>query len=115
MTTHYYLKWILEIFHDEFWGFFADYVIWINEGSETVYEIKDIVQIKEIVQFSRSIVSDSLWPHGTAARQASLSITNSWSLLKLMHVHRVGDAIQPSYPLSSPSPPAFNLSKHHTN
>ena len=28
------------------------------------------------------------------------------------HIHRVGDAIQPSYPLSSPSPPAFNLSQH---
>ena len=28
------------------------------------------------------------------------------------HVHRVGDAIQPSHPLSSPSPPAFNLSPH---
>ena len=28
------------------------------------------------------------------------------------HVHRVGDAIQPSYPLSSPFPPAFNLSQH---
>ena len=28
------------------------------------------------------------------------------------HVHRVGDAIQPSYPLSSPSPPALNLSQH---
>ena len=28
------------------------------------------------------------------------------------HVHRVGDAIQPSHPLLSPSPPAFNLSKH---
>ena len=27
------------------------------------------------------------------------------------HVHRVGDAIQPSRPLSSPSPPAFNLSQ----
>ena len=26
------------------------------------------------------------------------------------HVHGVGDAIQPSHPLSSPSPPAFNLS-----
>ena len=25
------------------------------------------------------------------------------------HVHRVGDAIQPSHPLLSPSPPAFNL------
>ena len=28
------------------------------------------------------------------------------------HVHRVGDAIQPSHPLSSPRPPAFNLSQH---
>ena len=28
------------------------------------------------------------------------------------HVHRVGDAIQSSHPLSSPSPPAFNLSPH---
>ena len=28
------------------------------------------------------------------------------------HVHRVGDAIQPAHPLSSPSPPAFNLSQH---
>ena len=28
------------------------------------------------------------------------------------HVHRVGNAIQPSHPLSSPSPPAFNLSQH---
>ena len=28
------------------------------------------------------------------------------------HVHRVSDAIQPSHPLSSPSPPAFDLSQH---
>ena len=28
------------------------------------------------------------------------------------HVHRVSDAIQPSHPLSSPSPPTFNLSQH---
>ena len=28
------------------------------------------------------------------------------------HVYRVGDAIQPSHPLSSPSPPALNLSQH---
>ena len=28
------------------------------------------------------------------------------------HVHRVGDAIQPSHPLLSPSPLAFNLSQH---
>ena len=28
------------------------------------------------------------------------------------HVHRVSDVIQPSHPLSSPSPPALNLSQH---
>ena len=42
----------------------------------------------------------------TAAGQASLSFTISQSLLT--HVHWVGDAIQPSYPLLLPSP-AFNL------
>ena len=30
------------------------------------------------------------------------------------HVHRVSDAIQPSHPLSSPSPPAPNLSQHQS-
>ena len=30
------------------------------------------------------------------------------------HVHQVGDAIQPSHPLSSPSPSAFNLSQHQS-
>ena len=28
------------------------------------------------------------------------------------HVHQVGDAIQPSHPLASPSPPVFILSQH---
>ena len=30
----------------------------------------------------------------------------------LTHVHRVSDAIQPSHPLWSPSPPALDLSQH---
>ena len=30
------------------------------------------------------------------------------------HVHRVSDVIQPSHPLWSPSPPAFNLSQHQS-
>ena len=28
------------------------------------------------------------------------------------HAHGVGDAIQPSHPLSAPSPPTFKLSQH---
>ena len=37
-------------------------------------------------QFSHSVMSKSLRPQGTAARQAFLSITNSWSLLKLISI-----------------------------
>ena len=40
------------------------------------------------VQFSRSVLSDSATPW-TAVRQASLSITNYWSLLKLMSIESV--------------------------
>ena len=41
------------------------------------------------VQFRRSVMSDSLQPHGLAARQASLSITNSQSFPKLMSIESV--------------------------
>ena len=34
--------------------------------------------------------------------------------LAQIHVHRVGDAIQPSHPLSSPYPPALTLSQHQS-
>ena len=46
----------------------------------------------------------------SAAHQVSLSINNCQNLLK--HVHWVGDAVQPSHSLSSPSPSAFNLPQH---
>ena len=39
--------------------------------------------------------------------------THSSPELTQTHVHRIGDAIQPSHPLSFPSPPALNLSYHH--
>ena len=46
----------------------------------------------------------------TAACQASRSLTVSQRLPKF--VHWVGDAIQPSHPLSPSSPSALNLSQH---
>ena len=77
-----------------------------HQGSQVIYRC-----VVSSVQSSHSVVSDSAtpWP---AARHTSLSITNSLSLLKLMS--RAGDAVQPSHPLSSPSPPAFNLSQHQS-
>ena len=39
-------------------------------------------------------------------------VHHQWLELTQTHVHWAGDAIQPSHPLSSPSPPALNLSQH---
>ena len=47
-----------------------------------------LIKIFSSVQFSHSVVSDSA-TQWTAAHQASLSITNSWSLLKLMSIESV--------------------------
>ena len=49
----------------------------------------------------------------TAARQAPLSFTISWNLLRLMSTESVMPSIQPSPPLLSPSP-AFNPSQHQS-
>ena len=51
---------------------------------------------------------ETLW---TTACQASLSLTNSQSLLKLMSIESVMPSNQ-SHPLLSPSLPAFSLSQH---
>ena len=55
-------------------------------------------------------MSNSLRPHGLQHTRPpcpspTLELTQT-------QVHRIGDAIQPSYPLSSPSPPTFNLFHH---
>ena len=48
-----------------------------------------IKRMWSVSQFSHSVVSDSLRPMKTEAQQASLSITNSWTLLKLMSTESV--------------------------
>ena len=44
------------------------------------------------IQFSRSVISDSLRPHGLQNTRPPCPITNSWSLLKLMSI----DSVMPS-------------------
>ena len=62
------------------------------------------------VQFSRSVVSDSLRPH--ESQYTRPPCPSPIPEFTQTHVHRVSDAIQPSHPLSSPSPPAPNPSQH---
>ena len=85
-----------------FWSQFPVYTL-NNWGS-----LRASVQFSSVQSLSRVQLFVTPW---IAARQASLSVTNSRSLLKT-HVHGASDAIQPSHPLSSPSPPAPNPSEH---
>ena len=65
------------------------------------------------VQFSHPVLSNSLRPmnHSTSGLP---DLHHQLPESTQTHVHRVGDAIQPSHPLSSPSPPAPNPSQHQS-
>ena len=61
------------------------------------------------VQFSHLVMSDC---HPMDYSTPGYPVHHQLQELAQTHIHWVGDAIQPSHPLSSPSPPAFNLSHH---
>ena len=78
-----------------------------------IYNVsKDIVVQFSSVQFSRSVMSNSLWPHEWQhTRPPCPSPTPEFTQT---HVHRISDAIQPPHPRSSPSLPAPNRSQHQS-
>ena len=62
------------------------------------------------IQFSPSVYL-TLWdPMGCST--SGFPVRHQLPELAQTHVRWVGDAIQPSHSLSSPSPPTFNLSQH---
>ena len=86
-----------------------DYYIFLTFLSlVTIFGLKSILWYK--YQFSHSVMSDSLQPLGL--QHARVPVHYQLPELAQTHIHQVSDASQPSHPLSSPSPPAFNLSQH---
>ena len=80
---------------------------WILKAREDA--LKDII---ESVQFS-SVAQSCLTLCNPMNRSTpGLPVHHQLPEFTQTHVHWVGDAIQPSHPLSSPSPPALNLSQH---
>ena len=80
---------------------------------------------RRVMNFSKSYISDYKYSQFSSVAQLCPTACDPMDcsmpgfpvhhqLLELghTHVHRVGDAIQPSHPLSSPSPPAFSLTQH---
>ena len=80
-----------------------------NENIELNF-LMNSYKILSYYPFSRSVMSDSLRPMDCST--SGLPVHRQLPELAQTHVHRVSDVIQPSHPLSSPSPPAFSLSQH---
>ena len=70
-----------------------------------------LVSVFSSVRFSRSVMSEILCDPMDCSTPG-LPVHPQLPELAQIQVHRVSDAIQPSHPLSSPSPPTFNLSQH---
>ena len=99
--------------------FYNIYLFWIiqaifNKKSSIEFLMLTVIFLfpflDSSVQFSHSLMSDSLDPMNRS--MPGLPVHHQLPESTQIHVHWVTDAIQPSHPLSSPSPPAPNPSQH---
>ena len=79
------------------------------EGSRLEFTLRDIcsAQFSSVQSLSHVRLYDPM-----DCSMPGLPFHHQLLELAQTHVHQVGDAIQPSHPLSSPSPSVFNLSRH---
>ena len=86
-------------------------------GTHDYFSFKHLICAKTLTQKEKEnccccccSVAKSLQPHGL--QHANLPVPHYLPDSAQVHVHWVSDAIQPSHPLSSPSPRALNPSQH---
>ena len=90
----------------------------IREAKRSTYSMHWVVYahnlIAHSVQFTSAVQSRLNLCNPMDRSTPGLPVHHQLPEFTHTHVHRVGDAIQPSHPLSFPSPPAFNLSQHQS-
>ena len=82
-----------------------------------IFKVTALSSGKRVHQFSQfSSVAQSFLTLCDPMNRSTLGLPVHHQLPEFSqtHVHGVSDAIQPSHPLSSPSPPAPNPSQHHS-
>ena len=81
-------------------------------GSQSWTRLKRLNPLAQMDQFSSVAQSCVTLCDPVDCSTSGFPVHHQLPELAQTHIHRIGDAIQPSHPLSSPSPPAFNLSQH---
>ena len=107
---------LLHLWRLVFWlnsGSVLEDFIWALECDCVAFEwnLKRFIKSSS-VQFSCSIMSNSLWPH--ESQHTRPPCPSQLPEFTQTHIHRVDDAIQSSHPLACPSPPAPNPSQHQS-
>ena len=93
--------------------------LWLQSQSAVILEPKKIKSVtastvSPCIQFSSVTQSCSTLCDPMNRSTPGLPVHHQLPKFTQTHAHRVSDAIQPSHPLSSPSPPAPNPSQHQS-
>ena len=78
----------------------------VETSVKKYHSLGNLVQFSSIAQLCLTLCDPLDWS------TSGFPVYHQLLELAQTHVHLVGDAIQPSHPLSSPSPLVFNLSQH---
>ena len=92
-------------------GRFFYFIFYGNKANELLALILECIS-SVIIQFSSVIQSCLTLCDPMDYSTPGLPVHHQLLELAQTHVHVVGDAVQPSHPLLSPSPPVFNSSQH---
>ena len=87
-----------------------------ERGKDLIMQISGITAFQSDVNIQLSSVAQScpILCDPMNRSRPGLPVHHQLPEFTQTHVHQVGDAIQPSHPLSSPSPPAHNPSQHQS-
>ena len=88
-----------------FFSYFIDIINYINSLKTCIH----ICEFSSVQSFSHVRLCNPM-----DCSTPGLYVHYQLTVLTQTHVHRLDDAIQPSLPLSTSSPPAFNLSQHQS-
>ena len=92
----------------ESWLQILDHLFCPSSQAGSQCDLEEIFSLNFLLLFSRVRLFATPW----TAAHPGFPVLHRLLELAQTHVHGVSDTIQPSRPLSSPSPPTFNLSQH---
>ena len=82
------------------------HVHWVSDAIQPSHPKYSTVQFSSVAQSCPTLCDPMNWS------TPGLHVHHKLPEFTQTHAHQVGDAIQPSHPLSSPSPPSPNPSQH---